>query len=438
MVKRSISLLAILAGLAASFPARAAVYLEEVFVTPDQLSTEVTTQMTQVTGNTRKAGDTRIFTLNKSGIIGVTDTATNTTTVFSDLSADVVTSGEHGLLGITFDPDYQTNGWYYVLAHTQPVAGGSVFGQVTRFTDPAIGSGDALSIFRYDTLGTEFHQGGWLDFAQDGTLLLSVGDGSHFAGPDLRNTGQDYTDLLGSILRIDPYADAFADPVQNYAIPAGNLAESLPGAAAEILAYGVRNPFRNSVAPDGNLLIADVGQSTQEEITILSLTGEDRNLGWSLREGDLPTPGKGGPEPADHVAPSFAYDYADGSAIIGGFVYRGSEVPELYGKYIFGDRGTGNIWSIDYDGTDLVDGTLTLIGNVPSLVSFGETVEGELLASQFSYDTGAQLYRFASTVSAVPEPSTWAMMLLGFGVVGAAMRRRNRNVSALSRAATHR
>jgi len=425
-MKLALSSLAILAGASICGAAHGAVVLEEVLVTPAQLSTPITNQATQVTGNTHKAGDTRVFTVGKTGIIGVTDTKTNSTTVFKDLSAGIYSKDEHGLIGMTFDPNYATNGWYYVMRHSQPVAAGPIYGEVLRFTDPAIAAGGSQTIFRYDTNGTRFHQGGWIDFAPDGTLLMSVGDGSHFSGPDLNKTGQNPADLFGSILRIDPYNDAFgADPIQNYAIPNGNLADSLSGAAPEVFAYGVRNPFRNSVAPDGNLLIADVGQVTQEEVTILPLNGSARNLGWSLREGDAATPGVGGPEPADYVTPAFTYDHApQGSAIIGGFVYRGSQVLELFGRYVFGDQISGNIYSIKYTPTDLIDESLMLIGNVASLVSFGETVDGELLATQYKKETGTQVFRFTGTSPAVPEPALWTMMLIGFGAVGGAMRRK--------------
>lgn len=420
---------ALCAGLASAAPAQAGVTLEDLFVTPAQLSTDITDQATYVTGNTHLAGDDRVFTLNKTGIITVTNTATNTTSVFNDLSANVASPGEHGLLGMAFDPNYAANGWYYVMMHTQPVADGAIYGQVMRFTDPAIAMGDPQSIFRYDTQGTMFHQAGWIDFAKDGSLLMAVGDGSFYSGPDLNHTGQNPADLFGSILRIDPYNDSFAaDPTQNYAIPTGNLAETI-AAAPEVFAYGVRNPFRDSVAPDGNMLTADVGQVTQEEITILPLASLNRNLGWSLREGDVATPGVGGPEPADYVAPAFTYDHTDaGTAVIGGYVYRGTAVPELYGRYVFGDQVSGNIWSIAYTGTDLVDSTLTLIGNIPGLVSFGETVDGELLATQYQTGQGTQVFRFVST-SAIPEPSVWMLMLTGLGLVGAALRRRALHLS---------
>lgn len=413
-------------GATASMPALASVVLSPLLTTPAQLSNPIMNQTTYVTGNTHLPGDTRIFTLNKTGLITVTDRASNTTSVFKDLTATTASPVEHGLLGLTFDPGYASNGWYYVMMHSQPTSGGPIYGQVMRFTDPAIATGDPLSIFRYDTQGTMFHQAGWIDFARDGSLLIAVGDGSHYSGPDLNRTGQNPADLFGSILRINPYNDAFAaDPVQNYAIPAGNLVDTNASAAPEVFAYGVRNPFRNSVAPDGNLLIADVGQVTAEEVTILPLASAARNLGWSLREGNVATPGVGGPVPADYVGPAFAYsDLPGGSAIIGGYVYRGSLVPELYGRYVFGDQVSGNIWSIAYTGTDLVDGTLSLLGNLPSLVSFGETQTGELLATQYKTSAGTQVFQLSSTSPAVPEPSTWFLMIGGLGVIAGALRRR--------------
>ena len=382
-------------------------------------------QTTLVTANTTLPNEQRIFTLSKTGVITVTDRNTKIGSVFNDLSSELVTNGERGLLGMAFDPDYATNGHYYVFMNTQPGGAVAVYSEVRRYTDNSLAGVAAegpQTVMRFDTQGYTNHIGGWIGFDNTGNLLVGVGDGGDGSGPDIRATGQDPSDFFGSILRINPNGDDFpSDPFSNYAIPSGNLASP---ALQEVYAYGIRNPFRNSVAPDGSLIVADVGQVSQEEITIIAPDALYRNLGWSLREGDVETPGVGGPIPADYLAPDFVYDHPlGGAAVIGGFVYRGSAVPELFDRYVFGDQVSGDIWSILYSGSDLNDSSLEYIGNIPSLVSFGETFEGELFATQFGFtDSTSMIFSFSS--DAVPEPESWVMMILGIGVVGMALRRR--------------
>lgn len=414
------SLRIVIAGLflgCAAVPAGAGIFLDPIFGG----AAANFSQTTLVTAQTRLPGDKRVFVASKTGVVTAFNGDTMVKSTFLDLSSEVKSGqfDERGLLGMTFDPNYAQNGRYYVFVTTQPAAGGPVYSEVRRYTDPLIANEPEKTVMRFDDQNTTNHQAGWIDFAKDGTLLIAVGDGGDGTGPDIRHTGQDASDLRGSILRIDVNKDDFAaDPNNNYGIPAGNL--GTPGAAPEVYAYGVRNPFRNSVAPDGNILIADVGQDAMEEISILTPGTSNRNLGWSIMEGTI-----GGPAPADYLAPSFIYDHSAGDrAIIGGYVYRGTAVPELIGRYVFGDQQSGNIWSIGYDGTDLIDGTLTKIGNIASLSSFGETVDGELLVSQYTTGATGNIFRIASTSPAVPEPATWAMAILGFFATAGMMRRR--------------
>lgn len=378
-------------------------------------------QSTAVTGNTGRAGDTRVFVANKDGLIEAYDRGTGAKAAFLDLRGTLATGGEQGLIGVTFDPDYGVNGRYYVHVNAQRGGSGPVYSEIRRYIDPAIaGTAAPLTLISVQQPVDENHKGGWIGFDKTGMLMMALGDGGGAFDP--YRTGQNASDLLGSILRIDPNSDAYpADPNRNYAIPAGNAAT--PGAAPEVFAYGVRNPFGDSIAPNGDLIVADVGQGQREELTIVTLADvANRNLGWSLREGDIATPFVGGPEPADHLAPDLAYDHVSGDrSIIGGFVYRGSAVSELFGKYVFGDAVSGRIWSIGYDGSGFV-GTREELGVFESLTAFGETVDGELLLTQFSYLDG-HLIQLGSS-SAVPEPAAWAMLLSGFMLVGGALRGR--------------
>jgi glucose/arabinose dehydrogenase len=408
----------------AAQPAAAAIIIDQLAPADPAYSRQLTT----ITGKTNVANDTRLFVTSKAGQISYYDQAAGSYTPFRNLSSYMngVATLEHGLLGIAFDPGYATNGQYYAYL-TRTIAPGSVSAQVVRLTDPAISSAPESVVWSMDIGSSLFHIGGWIDFDTTGKLLVAIGEGGTYLAPDIQNTGQNPADWWGSILRIDPNAaDAYpADPGRNYGIPGDNPA--IAGAAEEVFVYGVRNPFRNTIAPDGNLIVADVGFEQREELTIVEKDSPDRNLGWSLREGDIATPGVGGPAPADYQAPDLVYDHSEGAAIIGGFVYRGSAVPELYGRYVFGDQVSGNIWSIGYvDGAFV--GTKTLIGNISSLVSFGETADGELVAVRFG-GLGSAIYRFTSDsppVAAVPEPSSWAMMIGGFSLLGGTLRRRGR------------
>ena len=182
------------------------------------------TRATLVTANSRLPGDTRIFTLTQQGEISVYDRNTNSSSTFLDLTSEVRSGGERGLVGMTFDPDYASNGRFYVFMTVQPLAGGPVYSEVRRFADPLIASEAPRTILRFDTQGTTNHQAGWIDFDQQGKLLIAVGDGGDGTAPDIRNTGQDPTDYFGSILRIDPGSDAFpADDTRNYAIRSGTV-----------------------------------------------------------------------------------------------------------------------------------------------------------------------------------------------------------------------
>lgn len=414
-------------------PAAASIVIEQL-AAPDPGHTR---QLTTITGNTHVAGDTRLFMTSRTGLISYYDQATSSYADYNNLAGHMGTlnAGEHGLLGLTFDPGYATNGQYYAYL-TQTNSPTSVSAQVLRLTDPTIAGAvvaDQL-IWSMDLGNTLFHIAGWIDFDKTGNLLIAVGEGGTYLEADQRNTGQDPSDWWGSILRINPYGDDFAgDDTRNYSIPTGPNAnpaimsdQGVVG-APEIFAYGVRNPFRNTVTPDGDLIIADVGFEQREELTILEADSPDRNLGWSLREGGIQTPGpRGGAEPSDYQAPDLVYDHSEGAAIIGGFVYQGTLVPELVGKYVFADQVSGRIWAISFVNGAFV-GTKEQIGVISSLVSFGETADHELVATQYvAGGQGAAIYRFTSdrAPGAVPEPASWAMLIAGFGMAGGAMRRR--------------
>ncbi|MGE0535017.1 MAG: PQQ-dependent sugar dehydrogenase [Pirellulales bacterium] len=351
----------------------------------------------------------------------------------------IATGGESGLLGMAFDPNYATNGRFY-LNYTD----GSGDTRIDRFTvsgNPNVANTTATNLLTIDQPQSN-HNGGWIGFSpragDAGNLYIATGDGggSFDQGSGHIEPGgnaQSLDSLLGKILRINVATPA---PGAEYSIPAGNPFGD------EIFALGLRNPFRASFDQvSGNMFIGDVGQGAFEEIDVQKLLNGGENFGWRLFEGSEPTDGGnppvGGAAPSGYVGPILDYDRDVGRTVIGGYVYRGGQIADLYGKYIFGDflgpnggGGTGRIFSLDYDGTtasnftditnDLFDGTGFALGNV---YSFAEDANKELYIID---GTGGAVYLV------VPEPATGLMMLAGVGVVAVALFRGARGSRARS------
>ena len=224
------------------------------------------------------------------------------------------------------------------------------------------------------------HNGGSLKFGPDGFLYISAGDGGFPNPPDPRNTGQDISDLLSSILRIDvdhPSGDLL------YTIPADNPFVKTPGARGEVWAYGLRNPWRMSFdRQTGDLWVGDVGWELWEMIDRIKKGG---NYGWSITEGPQPVypDHKRGPTPI--IPPNLVFPHTEACSIIGGYVYRGKRLKELVGSYICGDWETRRMWGTRFDGdTPILRRELVSAG--PRFVAFGEDHDGELRI--LDYDLG--------------------------------------------------
>jgi glucose/arabinose dehydrogenase len=287
-----------------------------------------------------------------------------------DIGDDTRADGERGLLGIAAD-DTGLYANYTDLAGTTHVDGW-----------PLDESGRPLPDQQRSLLVIEQpfsnHNGGGLEInAADGHLYIGVGDGG--SGGDPLGSGQDTDTLLGAILRIDPTLGA-DDP---YAIPGDNpFADG--GGAAEIFAFGVRNPWRISFDPATNdLWVADVGQNEVEEITLLlgaNRSGLGANLGWSLREGTQKFTGE---RPAGNVEPVYEYRHSgtpSGCSISGGHVYRGGALPGLAGSFLFGDYCTSKVWAVSTAAGEVRFRDLDL--SVPGLALVGFAVDpgGEIVA----------------------------------------------------------
>jgi glucose/arabinose dehydrogenase len=212
------------------------------------------------------------------------------------------------------------------------------------------------------------HKGGQLAFGADGYLYIGMGDGG--SGGDPLGNGQNRASLLGKILRIDVNSPSQG---RNYKIPPDNpYAGNTAGYREEIYAYGFRNPWRFSFDQlTGSFWVADVGQNEREEI---DLVGKGKNYGWNIMEGTLTY--SGGSQVGLEL-PVWEYSHAEGIAVIGGYVYRGTNLTGLNNKYIYGDYGSGKIWALQYDGIAASVNTLLADTNLnPS--SFGLDEKNEL------------------------------------------------------------
>jgi glucose/arabinose dehydrogenase len=373
----------------------------------------VASGLTQPVFVTSPPGDfNRIFIVQQNGQIRILhlDTGTLNATPFLTVS-NIVSGGEQGLLGLAFDPNYATNGKFY-LNYTAP--GGAFNAGITKIVQYQVSSNPDIAdttptniktLLSFDQPQTN-HNGGWIGFSpragDDHNLYIATGDGG--AGND-QGTGhiepggnaQNTTTLLGKMLRIH------VDPTNGtYTIPSNNPFFGSATLKQEIWLFGLRNPFRDSFdRSNGRMFIGDVGQDTREEVDVQQATnpGGGENYGWRLREGTIATPTGnpvvGGSPPPGNVEPILDYPHTTGQTVIGGYVYRGQQFPALQGIYVFGDYlgpepgSIGKIFSLNYNGTtasNFQDITSQLFpipttgGNVSlvNLSSFGEDASGEL------------------------------------------------------------
>ncbi len=315
-------------------------------------------------------GTDRLFVVEVAGRIRVfpnADSATVTTT-FLDIRAQVRSGGEEGLLGLAFDPDYATNGYFYVHYSASSPRRNVISRFTVSATDPDVADAASESVLLQVNQPAGNHNGGMLAFGPDGMLYASFGDGG--GQGDQFNQGQDTTTLLATIIRIDPHGGT------PYGVPGDNpFVGSGGGTRAEIWAYGFRNPWRFSFdRSTGDLWVGDVGQGSFEEIDRVTAGG---NHGWPIYEGDAPF--RGGQPASNFVGPVHDYPRSDGTSVSGGVVYRGSAVPALAGSYLFGDYGSGTVWALSRDGA-----SRTQLGNVSRVCAFGEDRDGEAYAVSFS------------------------------------------------------
>ncbi|GAB4420121.1 MAG: PQQ-dependent sugar dehydrogenase [Bacteroidia bacterium] len=331
-------------------------------------------------------GDTRLFVVEQAGVIQVFDNQPDAAqaAVFLDIQDRVDDgSNEEGLLGLAFHPRFRENGFFFVNYTTE----NPDLTRISRFrvseTDPT--RADPASEMVLLTYEQPYwnHNGGCVVFGSDGYLYISVGDGG--SGGDPQEHGQNLRTLLGTVLRIDVDSQA---PGLAYAIPPDNpFAGNAAGYREEIFAYGLRNPWRLSFDPEtGRIWTGDVGQNRYEEIDTLVKGG---NYGWNRMEGfhcfrpekDCDTTGL--------MMPVWTYGRSEGASVTGGYVYRGSRLPALRGRYVYADFNLGNVWALQLQPGQAPQNDLLLRQPGQHISAFGQDHSGELYLCSFD----GRLYR---------------------------------------------
>lgn len=377
---------------------------------------------------TAPAGDSRLFVVERAGRVRVIQNGILSPTPVADFSSLVSTTGERGFLGMAFAPDFETSRAFYVNYTRNTGNGDNV---IARYLLP-VGSNTAVfdsNVYIIPQHTNSNHKGGWIGFRPNDGNNLYIAMGDSGGGNDPLNSAQNLQSQWGKILRVTVNATGPAVPA------VGNPFNGTNG-RTDIWSYGLRNPFRNSFDRlTGDLYIGDVGQDTREEINVEPPGNPGRNYGWRPREGNGDNPGVSDPHPPGFVDPVYSYNHGTlplsqpGSrgSVTGGYVYRGTQVPSMDGRYIFGDYITGRIGSFLYDpatnaATDFMELTQFLNPNLSvlgrfDLVSFGEDGFGELYVIDFD----GEIYRM--TYNLIPEPAPLGL-LLPFGLLLARTRQK--------------
>ena len=320
-------------------------------------------------------GDDRLFLTTLVGLVYVIADGTILPEPFLDLRPIVLPGREEGLLGLAFHPNFNANGKSYVF-YTDLDGHNQVYEYRTDPDDP--NRADPSTARRIITFGQEClrHNGGQLQFGIDGYLYISIGDGG--CGWDQERprwlNGQNPHNLLATIVRID------VDNGDPYAIPADNpFADGRKG-LPEVWAYGLRNPWRFSF-DSPNIYIADVGGNHWEEVNIADASQGGINYGWAIREGTDCRSLLGDCEAPGLFDPQVDYSHTEGLSVIGGYVYRGSAIPEMVGRYFYADYTGKWIRTFAYVNgkvTEHYDWSRAVEMPFSGVWSFGKDSNGEL------------------------------------------------------------
>ena len=340
-----------------------------------------------------------LLVLEQEGIIRIIKENNITKTPFLDISDRVhqplYPADEMGMLGIAFDPNFNENHFFYINYVNK-----DWYSIISRFkVNEKLGNPQSEEILIKLKQPYPNHNGGSIEFGPDGYLYIGFGDGGSSGDPE--NRAQNLSTLFGKILRIDVNTE------KGYKVPTDNPFYILDTAKKEIWSYGLRNPWRITFdKKTGDMYIGDVGQWDWEEINYQSSDNKGGlNFGWNILEGNhcykehklcesknLTFPIFEYPHDANYLKTLIGWAQKDvnGCSVTGGYVYRGENKPELYGRYFFGDYCTGKVWSIKKDAPDLdikehTDELLKAMNKKQFyLSSFGEDEEGELYLIDYS------------------------------------------------------
>ena len=336
---------------------------------------------------TAPTGDVhRLFVVERTGQVRILKDGVLLATPFLDITDKVNDGPEQGILGLAFAADYATS--HMFVLHYVDLALNVV---IARFHAPSAAADvadTAESVLLTVPQPVGDHNGGTVAFGPDGYLYVSLGDGGCCGDPD--GHGQDRTELLGSILRID------VPTTGPYQIPPSNPWATHPTFRHELWNYGLRNPWRFSFdRSTGDLYIGDVGDGSREEVDVISHTsGGGENLGWRVTEGLECYGGGTSCNLTGITMPILDYGHDEGCAVMGGNVYRGKAIPALRGTYFYADFCAGFVRSFIWRGGQATEekeyAGLLPDGSSPN--SFGEDGNGELYITT----EGGEVYRLVA------------------------------------------
>ena len=320
---------------------------------------------------TRAPGSDRLFVVEQAGKIFSfpNQPDVKTADLVIDLAKEI--AGVQQVYALAFHPDFERNRYCfvcYIKKSDQPDGTHIARFRMSDTDPPTIDAASETTIITWLSGG---HNGCCLKFGLDGCLYISTGDGSGPNPPDSRRAGQDISNLLSCILRIDV---DHADEGKNYRIPADNPFVDLKGARGEIWAYGFRNPWRMSFdRKTGDLWVGDVGWELWEMLDRVERGG---NYGWSVVEGRQSTNPEWTRGPTPILPPTIDVPHSESSSITDGLTYYGARLKELHGHHIYGDYDTGKIWGFRYDKGRVVDHR-ELADTTHRIVGFGDDNDGE-------------------------------------------------------------
>ncbi|MGE5277840.1 MAG: PQQ-dependent sugar dehydrogenase [Acidobacteriota bacterium] len=335
-------------------------------------------------------GTGRLFVVQQRGQILAYNAAYQLLGTFLDISSlttcgnPAVGCGEQGLLGLAFHPNYASNGYFFV--DYTDANGDEVIARYKVSANPNVANPASATILLTVPDPYPNHNGGQLQFGPDGYLYIAMGDGG--AGGDPGNRAQNPGELLGKILRIDVDATGAVPCNQSqaapYGIPADNPFAGSATACNEVWDYGLRNPWRFSFDPaSGDLWIGDVGERLYEEVDFEPSGGAGGvNYGWRRMEGLHCYNPSTGCNDGTLELPILEYPHSPECSVTGGYVYRGSLSPQLYGVYVFGDYCSGKIWGVTRDSAGIW--SRRQIASSQFISSFGQDEAGELYVVEHS------------------------------------------------------